>query len=254
MICLAPELPPKTSKIGFVIVGLQGTAAVNGDDVLPGPDQGICLGDLTVIQGHRPVAHDDPAVEKEILVEEVVVLHALPGPQLFQPVLPGNPAMDEEVVVVDQNGGHGLQEGQLLGVGFPDGLPGGGIVLHGLDGDPDLMGHVHPGGLVLPEAPVPGGDLVGPLAAEKAQGGDVAVALDEVDGVGLGQVHEIPEGVQAPGGFFQNVPQDDQDILRRKARFVQQAFQIGQVAVDIADDQHPQGSRSGNSVEERSQP
>ena len=120
------------------------------------------------------------------------------------------------------------------------------------------MGHGHPGGFLPPEPPVPGGHVVGPHAAEEAQGGGVAVALDKVDGVGSGQVHEIPEGVQTAGGFFQNVAQDDEDIRRRKACFFQQAFQKGKISVDIADDQDPsvsgQGDRANNSFLIHTQP
>ena len=70
--------------------------------------------------------------------------------------------------------------------------------------------------------------------------------------MGPAQVHEIPQGVQAAGGFLQNIPQDQQNVVGGKLDLFQQALEKGKIAVNVADDQHPPVRRQGEGTYNRS--
>ena len=113
-------------------------------------------------------------------------------------MLPGDPAVDEQVILRQQDRGHSPQKGQFFGKLPFDGLPGGSKGLGVLHVHPGLMGHGDPGALFAPKGSVAGGDLIGPRPAEKAQGHVVAVALHEIHCMGVPQIHEIVQGLQSP--------------------------------------------------------
>lgn len=114
------------------------------------------------------------------------------------------------------------------------------------------MGHGNPGALLPPKVSILGGGLVGPGPVEKVQGDIFTVALEEEEGMGPAQVHEIPQGVQAAGGFLQNIPQDQQNVVGGKLDLFQQALEKGKIAVNVADDQHPPVRRQGEGTYNRS--
>ena len=167
-------------------------------------------------------------------------------------VLSGDPAVDKKVVFMEQDSGHGPEKGQFFRKQRLNGLPGGGKCLGIGDIHPGLVGHGNPGALLPPKVSILGSGLVGPGPVEKVQGDIFTVALEEEEGMGPAQVHEIPQGVQAAGGFLQNIPQDQQNVVGGKLDLFQQALEKGKIAVNVADDQHPPVRRQGEGTHNRS--
>ena len=76
-------------------IQLQGTPSVDGYDMPLPVHNGGRRGNVAPVQGHRPVAHNDPPFERMPLPHEIVVLHTAIGVQFLQPLLPGDPAVNE---------------------------------------------------------------------------------------------------------------------------------------------------------------
>ena len=90
---------------------------------------------------------------------------------------------------------------------------------------PRLVGHGNPGALLPQKLPYWAAAWSGQAPLRKVQGDIFTVALEEEEGMGPAQVHEIPQGVQAAGGFLQNIPPGPAECRRWKTRtFFQQAL------------------------------
>ena len=76
-------------------------------------------------------------------------------------------------------------------------------------------------------------------ALEEAEHQPVAVAADGVEGVGLGEGHEMAQEGQAVPPLLQKIAVQDQDVLRGEADLVHQGQKEGEVAVDVADGNDP---------------
>ena len=77
------------------------------------------------------------------------------------------------------------------------------------------------------------------VPTEKAVHQPVAVAAQGIDGVGAAQVHHIAQQSQALLPLLQQIPHQDQDVLRRQGDLGKQCPEEGQIAVDIADGDDP---------------
>ena len=234
-------------------VGLKDAAAVDADDLpLPVHDR-LRAGAVRAVKGHRPVPHHAVVGEGVTLGEEVVVFHALPGVQLFHVIVGGDAAVDEDIARGGEDGGEISEKVQLGGELLPQDNPQGGQVLRGGHGRADLHGHLSDEGALLPhaqvvaeEVPAQAGVLVHEVHRQI-----VAVAAQGVDGVGLGELHDIAQGSQAVGALFDEVAHQYQGVVGGKAHLVQQALQPGQVSVDVADRQQPSVGGKGDGADHR---
>ena len=221
-------------------VRLEHTAPVDGDDLPVIVKQRGGGGDLGVIEGHRPVSHDDVFGEGVSLPPEVVVFHALPPVQGLHMLQGGDAPVDEHQVLRLQDSGQSGQPGMDLRIALPQGGAQAGEVHPVLEAH--LIGQLADGALrVL-------GEIAGVKPAvqlvrlKEAEHQPVAVAADGVHRVGAGELHHIPEQGQAVPPLLQHVPVQHQDVLRREPDFLEQSPEEGQISMDVA---HRQDAAAG---------
>ena len=64
-----------------------------------------------------------------------------------------------------------------------------------------------------------------------------------MDLTALAQGHDIAQGGQTVHPLLQHVPQEDENVVRAEAHLPEQGFKKGEIAVYVADDQHPAARR-----------
>ena len=206
-------------------------------------------GNVGVIEGHRPVAHDAPPPEGVSLGEKVVVFHALPGVQPLQVRLVGHAAVDEEVVGGEQDLRHGLQEGQLRAEAGPHHLPQSGQLLRPPGLEAGGVPHLHQQTAVPPHVHIVAVEpLLLPSRGHKLAHQVVAVAPQAVHRVPLRQLHDEPEGGEAVRPLLHQVAHQHQDVIGAVMGGGQHALEKRQIAVDVADGQHPPPLREGQAL------
>lgn len=149
--------------------------------------------------------------------------------------------MDEQVVWGLQDDGHGRKEGQFRRKVPAQHRAQGRQLFLRAQREPRGTAHLADQAALAPHlqvVPVEGrSDLS--VGAGEILHQIVAVAPQGVDRARPGQLHDVAQGGQAVRSLFHQIPHQHQNIVFPVARLVQHAPQEGQVAVDVADGQHP---------------
>ena len=166
-----------------------------------------------MVEGHRPVTHNDVFLEGVSLPAEVVVFHAPPAVELLHMLQRGNAAMDEYQVLRLQNGGQLGQPLPHLGKGRAQRLAQTGKV-GGITVIACLPGHLKNAALRVLREVAGEKALVQGVRLKEIEHQAVAVSTQGVDGVGFTQLHNVAQKAQTVRPFFQHVSHQDQNVVR----------------------------------------
>ena len=201
-------------------------------------DDGVCADDAVRVEHHGVVSHHDPFVKGIAQLIPGVAAHQLPGAVLGQGLVRIYRRMGKDVTPCLRRMGQRVQKGKLRRETLRQAAAKNVKIPKIQRIETQLQGHV-PDQAAPAEAQV-AGEGFQPVAVLMADRSPAVTVSHEGDGAALlTQRHDLMQSLEALCALFKKVAVEDQKIVVTEADLAEQTVEIGEVRVDVGDNQYP---------------